>query len=432
MVAARAARAQGLALDAILPPGLGTLLPNLRQLLLDGCALTPAARTTVLDLGCSRLQRVLVHGLAAQPAAPPNTTSLQQLATAQLRQLSKLPSLDNVTLKDSSCPTLFLVALGTQLTRLDLYDSFRQCEPGTQTPTPGWRATLQHVARCTRLRELVIPCQTAEELGVVAPALRELRALCACASRPADADGDAVIELLLGLPCLTSLTWDNWAFHRVRRSYVDRPCRWEALAAASISAQQLGRLPLHSLARPFEWRQLVVPEGTALSDVRAAAANVTNCNTRCCTAGFRWASSWPNDPARLVLLVSREDVPAVLTAVRPLFQASALASVDVGGVLWDVTRVKVLGEVLPRTCEHLALSLGGVSGEEALEQWPAACPGCAPSSPRSRRACRPRASCGSCAWPGASRRSGGSGAVSCCRRCGSSRCSWCGPRAPRA
>ncbi len=207
------ARLQGLSLDAVLPPGVGALLPNLEHVVVQHCALTPAARTAALDTGCSRLHTLEVKALSAQQppmtcacactpaAAPAPPPSLQQLATAQLKQLAKLASLSRVCLLDSSCPTLFLVALGAQLACLHLDPAYRQrsLQRGTE---PGWRATLQHVARCTGLRALSIPCQVPEDLGAVAPALRQLREL---TLNGAVEGGDAEVELLLGLPHLTCL-----------------------------------------------------------------------------------------------------------------------------------------------------------------------------------------------------------------------------------
>ncbi len=127
---------QCLALDVVLPPGISALLPNLQELHLWYCVLTPAARTTVLDTSCRRLRRVTVTILvteamqqAADAGAPepwPNNGGPEHLATctAQLRQLAKLPSLSSVELASGPCPTLFLVALSAQLTQLGLGSCF--------------------------------------------------------------------------------------------------------------------------------------------------------------------------------------------------------------------------------------------------------------------------------------------------------------------
>ncbi len=168
------APAQDLTLGALLPPGVGALLPNLQDLQVQDCMLKPAARAAPLDAACGSLRSVEIEGLSAG-GPPPQRAAV---ATAQLRQLAKLPSLSSVELKDASCPTLFLLALATQLTRLHLDDHYRQCLPDMpDTPAPAWRATLEQVARCTRLRELAIPCGTVEDLGLLAPALQQLRHL---------------------------------------------------------------------------------------------------------------------------------------------------------------------------------------------------------------------------------------------------------------
>ncbi len=376
-------RAQGLSLDVLLAPGFSTLLPNLQVLSLKHCVLTPAARTTLLDTGCCRLRQLSIQGLAVAPppalagAAPAQPTpALQLLATAQLKQLAKLPSLSSITLADSSCPTLFLVALGTQLTCLQLDHSYRQSEPDTQSPTPAWRATLQHVARCTRLRELTIPCAAAEELGLVAPALQPLRTLRLNASR-AQTDGNAMMVALLSLPHLTRLHWGTLAFHTFKRWHNDSTCWWEELSLSVVAPQQLARLPLHSLKRPVEWSCLAVRGDTPLREVRAAVANVT----RRCPAGFRWAAHVHEteplgpprltQPPRLRLLDAggmEVDVPAVLRALQPLLAPLTEFELRVAaGVEWRVEWVGALGEVLPRTCTRLALGLGSVSGD-ALDQ----------------------------------------------------------------
>ncbi len=282
-------------LDAILPAGISALLPNLNCLAVDDCALTPAARTSVLDVGCSRLRSLVVVALSAQAepaAAPPrgraraapqpSIITLEQLATVQLRQLTKLPNLSTVVLMEGSyaCPTLFLAELGAQLTSLDVAWSYRQCEPATQTPTPVLRATLQHVARCTRLQDLTMPCQTAEELGLVAPALQQLRTL-GLSGAAAAADGDAMMEALLGLPHLTNLHWGDRSRHTFQGWYNDRPCRWERLTFCGVSPQVLARLPLHSLKQPVEWDWVMVDSTVSLDEVRAAVANVV----QSCPAG---------------------------------------------------------------------------------------------------------------------------------------------------
>ncbi len=358
VVTAAVTCAQGLTLDVLLPPGVGTLLPNLNLLAVEGCLLTPAAMTTVLDTACGNLRTVFVDGLAGRVAAAAagESNTLQQLATAQLRQLASLPSLDRIVLRHSSCPTLFLMALGTQLTHLDLDKSYRQRERGTEAPVPGWTATLQHVARCTRLQELCIPLATAGELRLVAPALEHVRRL-VLNSGDAATDGDAVMEVLLGLPHLTALEMHDCTW-TLRSGYTSRPCRWEELTLGRVGVHQLARLPLRSLTQPLRWGCLLVHKDTPLLDARAAVANLMGR----CPAGFQWG----RDGKQQQLLVPREADNAILRELRPLF--APLVTIDVACVdMWDVARVKALGEVLPRTLTHLSVSWGTMP-REVIEQ----------------------------------------------------------------
>ncbi len=355
------ARAQHLTLDVLLPSGFGALLPNLQELVLGHCVLTPAARTTELDTGAfSRLRRVVVVALSVQapaelPAAPPPRSLQQQVATAQLRQLAKLPAFSGVSLEDSSCPTLFLVALGTLLTRLDLAHSYHQSPPGAAMPTLTWRSTLQHAARCTRLRELTIPCATAEELGAAAPALQHVRQL--RLNSQSAAGGDDLVEALLGLPHLTSLEVDTCGWP-MRRWHTESPCRWDRFSVGSIAPHQLARLPLHSLKQPVRWAGLVVHRGVSVREVRAAVANVT----RRCQAGFRWeGATGPNTAPQLaVMLLRAADAAPVLRALQPLL--APLPWLEVVSASWDAELVRALGEALPRTCTRLQLSQGDVPG----------------------------------------------------------------------
>ncbi len=354
--------AQGLALDAVLPANVSALLPNLQTVYVWDCALTPAARTTALDAACVGVRYIAFNGLAAAGApagaASASDAAFEQVAAAQLSQLAKLPNLSSVDLLQSSCPTLFLASLGAQLTRLQLHPSYRQCLPGTQTPTPGWRATLQHVARCTGLRDLTIPCQTAEELGVVAPALLQLHTLSLNGAPEFLTDGDAVVELLLGLPHLTSLHLGRCTWGALRHWYTDRPCRWQQLTLGVVDVEHLARLPLHSLTQPMQWQVVEVQPGTPERDVRAAVANAT----QRCPAGFRWAKP-DGSPPELWFVDGAGG--GALRALRPLL--APLAAVQVGATSWDAEWVKLLGEALPRTCAHLAL-YGGVMPRAALEQ----------------------------------------------------------------
>ncbi len=358
---------QGLTLDAVVPSGLGALLPNLRCLILAYCQLTPAPRTTVLD--CPNLQHVIIEVLSVN--APKQHQ--QAVTTAQLRQLAKLPSLSHVRLADSSCPTLFLAALGTQLTRLRLHASYQQRLPHATAFTPGWKTTLGHVARCTNLRELAIPCCSAEELRLMAPALQRVRTLRLHCSAPSPTDGDAMMEALLGLPHLTSLFWHACATSPFRRSYNDPrryPCRWERLELGAAHAHQLARLPLHSLKEPFQWQALFPTEHkrNQVSEVRAMMANLT----RGCPAGFLWKgrADGPSKEPELWLRFI-DDVPAALAALEPLFAFPTPFIVGdtfgVGRVDWEAEDVQALGRVLPHTCTRLRLHFGAAP-RDALEQ----------------------------------------------------------------
>ncbi len=270
----RHACSQGLSLDTLIPDDIPTLLPNLRQLRIATCRITAAAAaTSQSSAACGRLQHVEVAGLTGEPD---HRTSL-------LTRLARSPSLITVGLGDSSCPTQFLDALTTRLTALHLDRAYRQVQPGTQTPTPPWQATLQHIARCTALQALAIPCATSEELGLVAPALQQLRQL-RLNGPGAAVDGDAVVERLLGLPRLTSLTVDNAYLHTFQRSHAGSPSRWRQLIFASISPHQLARLPLHSLTSPVTWSHILVGQRTSVADVQAAVDNMT----RRCPAGGAW------------------------------------------------------------------------------------------------------------------------------------------------
>ncbi len=223
---------------------------------------------------------------------------------------------------------------------------------------------MQHVARCTRLRELTVPCTTAEELALAAPALQQLRMLDLNDPQPLAADGDAVMEALLALPHLTRLGWHHPSHHTFKRWYNDRPCRWEELHVGVVSPHQLARLPLRSLKQPVKWERLGVAGNEPLHEVRAAVANVT-CG---CPAGVRWGRSEGAAPwlALLGPLGGAEDVPGVLRALRPLLATPSRFSLSHARL--DVAGVEALGEVLPRTCTHLGLYERGAVPRGALEQ----------------------------------------------------------------
>ncbi len=275
--------------------------------------------------------------------------------TAQLTQLLRLPNLTSISLDvGSACPRLFIPELGTQLTSVHLGPSYRQLLPGTQTPAPAWRAALQRVARCTWLRELGVPCSTAQELRLLAPALQRLRRLSltnnATDSVATEADGDAMLRLLLGLPHLTSLQWDN-SLHAFRRWYAGPQryptWRWEQLSLGSVEPRDLLHLPLHSLKNPVQWTRLMVEADTPLWELQAAVANVTRC-----PAGFSWTrrgDAWPT-----LCVAPGADAASASLALQPLL-ASLGPDLEVAGVAWDGRLVRVLSQVLPRTCTRLAL-----------------------------------------------------------------------------
>ncbi len=285
-----------------------------------------------------------------------------------------MPSLTSVRLLDSTCPTQFLNAPTTRLTTLHLAASFRKVQPGTQTSTPAWRATLQHVARCTGLQSLTIPCVTGEELGLVAPALQQLRRL--HVSGPAAVvDGDAMVERLLGLPHLTSLTWDNMSKHSFQRSHAGSPCRWRELSLNHASPHQLARLPLHSLTSPVSWQYISVGGRTSVAEVQAAVDNVT----RRCPAGGMWSKpkwAWlpsvqfiaPAGGGAFTRGAGEGDTPAaLLRALRPLLAAPGLKELGIEGLAWDAALATALGEVLPRTRTRLTLGGGSLTASAAVQ-----------------------------------------------------------------
>ncbi len=338
------------------------------------CQLTQAASSTLLDCApFGHLRELVIHGLSV--TAPHKHKHAAIMAT-QLRQLARLPSLSGVELKDDSCPTLFLPDLGTQLTRLRLDESYRQFLPHTlNTPTPGWRATLQQVAQCTGLRELAIPCNRLEELRLVAPALPQLRVLFLnspvkefTVSKQGQ-EGDAVVRLLLGLPHLTNLIWEC-SLLTLAKWHNDDRCRWEALSFAEATPNVLARLPLHSLKKPVEWHNLAITPGTDAHEVRAMVANVT----RRCPFGFSWTPNLAGSRPPAVTLLPGPDAVPLLLALKPLFAPLTSASVAaVMGRVFDTGLVKALGQALPRTCMHLQLREGALA-VKALEQMTVSLP----------------------------------------------------------
>ncbi len=218
------------------------------------------------------------------------------------------------------------------------------------------------MAQCTRLQKLTIPCATAEELGVAAPALQNVRELrLNCLDRAVPSPGDALVELLLGLPHLATLHWDNCFQHTFHRDFSAAQwrarCRWAALDVGWASPRALARLPLHSLTQPMEWRLLRVEDDgpdVLRRQLQAAVANLT----RRCPAGFRWAGGSEVLP-QLILACSQADVAEALRALRPLTMQPSMTGLSVVCVDWTAPLVRALGEALPRACERLSLRKGG-------------------------------------------------------------------------
>ncbi len=287
--------------------------------------------------------------------------------TVQLQQLAALPSLTSISLLDRTCPTQFLNVLSPRLTALHLDASYHQLAK------PAWQATLSHVARCTALQSLTIPCVTSEELGVVAPALQRLRRL--HLNGPGRrVDGDAVVERLLGLPHLTSLRWDNPSWQKLHHSHASSPCHWQELSLGYIRPHQLARLPLHSLTSPISWANITVDQHTSVAEVQAVVDNVA----RRCPAGGAWRPrkrTWPTlqffPPPGSALFArgaGEGDTPAaLLRALQPLLAAPGLDTLAIMGLAWDVELVKVLGQVVPRRCTALCL-YGGTAALPACVQ----------------------------------------------------------------
>ncbi len=86
-------RAQSLVLDALVPPSLHLVLPNLRSVTQRYCTLSAAAATTQLDSECSGLQHLEVYKLVVDGEAA---------LPAQLAQLSSLRGLTSLSLCNNS------------------------------------------------------------------------------------------------------------------------------------------------------------------------------------------------------------------------------------------------------------------------------------------------------------------------------------------
>ncbi len=339
------APSQGLSLDALLPAGLAALLPNLRDVRVDQCRLTPAAAASSLGTAAfARLQNVQLENLTALvPHGPdgrlrpaPGTP----LATAQLEQLGDLPSLKSLALLDATCPTDFLASspsLGARLAQLHLAASLRQLQPGSLAAAPAWADTLRRVASCTRLDTLNIPCGTCEELELAAPALQRLQQLHLNGEGlPSEhARADAMVALLLGLPHLRGLHWEACLRYPLRKAYSEPRqqalCRWEVLRFGQVEPRQLARLPLASLTQPVAWTGLLITRQTAAQDVRGAAVNVA----RNCPAGHIWSVNYRTGPAMLTFGNDRADTGDLLLGLQPLLATVGQQGVVVVNQTWN-------------------------------------------------------------------------------------------------
>ncbi len=334
---------------------------------MTACELTAAAAESMSNTACDSLQHIELWGLDGAPAS----------RTDQLHQLAGLPSLSSVNLQDSSCPTLFLNSLTTRLTTLHLDSSCRKSQPDGRTTAPEWQATLRHVARCTALLSLTIPCSTSGELGVVAPALRQLQRLHLTGpGAAAGEDGDGMVELLVGLPHLTRLRWDNAYGHTFQRSCAGRACNWKELGFTTVSLALLARLPLRSLDSPVPWDTLVVDASVTVAEARAAAHNAT----RACTAGVQWptrALNWcraslsfrpPQGSSTFTQGAGEGDTPAaLLRALQPLLAAPSLLKLAVSDLTWDGEAATALGQALNRSCDVLAFENGSLTAAACVQ-----------------------------------------------------------------
>ncbi len=357
-------RPQFLHLRAPIPLGVGDLLPNLQRLQLWNCKCADGFSSNLAAF--SNLQSLVIEGSG--------------VTAGHLEFLTALPRLSSIYMGGRVKCSAVLPSLSSQLTALELDKNLRRCLGGTQQPAPAWRATLQHVAQCTQLRSLTIPCVTGEELALVAPALAQLRDLHLCGwwLGRGSLGGDTMVEALLGLPHLTSLHWEQASCCTIQRSYADRPCRWKQLVFRKSTPQLLARLPLHCLTSPLAWEELVINSSTSVADAQAAATAAARC-----PAGMAWRLRGRHDDYACVRFVgppglgqdrveepfehgaTEADTPAaLLRAMRPLVAALTL---DAGGkavtlivdtLAWDVEAVREVGAALPTTCTKLVISNG--------------------------------------------------------------------------
>ncbi len=347
--------AQWLTVDALVPPSLHLALPNLRSVKQQQCDMSPAAATSQLDSGCGGIHHVTVSLGRRAPALP-----------AQLAQLPSLRGLTSLTLHNRTS-TPFLPSLSSQLTALELGYGFRVYSVLARCAPAEWVATLRNVAQCTRLRSLTLPATTAEELRPVATALTQLRRLHLShffdAERDGGAelqlDGDAMVDLLLGLTHLTSLRWQMTPPYVMRRSHASRPCSWRELAFYGVSAHQLVRLPLHSLTSPVDLEAVFIGAQDSVADVQGLVSVLAGAGG----PGVRWKGSvcsvrfnnWRTGSDTFVHGATAADTPAaLLRALQPLMAGAA--EVDVRNIEWGAEAVRAL----PQSCERLGLLAGEV------------------------------------------------------------------------
>ncbi len=348
--------AQWVIVDALVPPSLHLALPNLRSIAQQQCTLSSAAATAQLDSECSSIQHLTVS-MRAQAAALP----------AQLAQLPSFRGLTSLTLHTTATSTAFLPSLSSQLTALELDSGFRDYSFQTQRPTADWAATLQRVAQCTRLRSLALPATTVEELRPLATALPQLRCLYLnydftderVDSLSLELDGDAMVEVLLGLTQLTSLSWEETWPYVVRRSHADRPCGWRELYLGGVGVQQLLHLPLRSLTSPVTLRTLDIVPRDGVADVQRFVSALAGEGA----PGVAWQqserivqfNSWFPTPDLFVHGAAPADTPAaLLRALQPLLAGAV--EVRVENVEWDAEAVREL----PQSCRKLSVRDGEV------------------------------------------------------------------------
>ncbi len=329
-------------MDTLLPAEFATALPRLRELKVANCSFSAV-------------------GGAALPQLSTAFRHLQHLELSvgvddfksQLPHLARLPALASLTLRTDQLLTDFLPSLSGKLTALELGAWFRSTAwDRPLQPSPEWKATLQHVAQCTRLQSLVIPCATGPELQPPARALKQLRHLRLNYTRGGQLDGDALLEVLLGpsLTQLTSLTWDDATQHDLQRSYDGRPCSWRRLHLEVAGAQQLARLPLRSVAGPVSCATLRMDNRASAAELAALASPLLRAAGAASLAHVRFPDG--SGANEFKHGATPADTPlALLRALRPLLQGPRL---HFSGLRWDAPLLRAL----PPTCRSLRLSGG--------------------------------------------------------------------------